>query len=118
MTHGGPLELTDQNFPAEVLAGEGLMLVDFHATWCGPCRVISPVVDALAREHAGRLKVGKVDVDANPETAARYGVRAVPTILIFRHGVVIDRVVGAAPRAKLEAMVNHAIEEGSHAVSA
>ena len=113
-----PIELTDQSFPEEVLAAEGPVLVDFHATWCAPCRAVTPVVEGLAREHAGRLKVGTLDVDANPETAARYGVRAIPTILIFRHGQVIDRVVGAAPRAKLEQMAIHAIEEGTHAVSA
>ena len=111
------VELTDRSFPEEVLAAERPVLVDFHAAWCGPCRLVSPVVEAVAEAHAGRLKVGKLDVDANPETAARYGVRAIPTILIFRGGQVIDRVVGAAPRARLEQMAMRAIEEGTHAVA-
>ena len=112
-----PVELTDQTFPQEVLAADRPVLVDFHAAWCGPCRVLGPVVEAVAEAHAGRLKVGKLDVDANPETAARYGVRAIPTIVIFRGGQVIDRVVGAAPRARIEQMAIRAIEEGTHAVA-
>lgn len=93
------LTVTDDNFSEEVEQTDDLAMVDFWATWCGPCRIIAPVVEQLADEYAGKgLKVGKLDVDQNPSTAARFGVRSIPTVLFFRNGEVVDRLVGAMPK--------------------
>jgi thioredoxin 1 len=96
-------ELTDANFDAEVLKSDVPTLVDFWAVWCGPCKQIAPTVDALADEYKGRVHVGKVDVDHNQITAQQYGVRSIPTLLIFKGGRVVGQLVGAMPRSKLEA---------------
>ncbi len=93
------LTVTDDNFSEEVEQTDDLTMVDFWATWCGPCRIIAPVVEQLADEYSGKgLKVGKLDVDQNPSTAARFGVRSIPTVLFFRNGEVVDRLVGAMPK--------------------
>ena len=102
---GGPIEITDANFVDEIETAEGLSVVDFWAEWCGPCRIVGPVVDDLAREYAGRVKVGKLDVDANPQTAFRFNVRSIPSILFFKGGEVVDTVVGAHPKAALESKI-------------
>jgi thioredoxin 1 len=99
---GGVVALTDASFAAEVEQGGGLALVDFGAAWCGPCRMVAPIVEQLAGEYEGRVKVGALDVDANPQTAARFNVRSLPTFLFFRDGKVVDQVVGAVPRPLLE----------------
>jgi thioredoxin 1 len=93
--------VTDENFGAEIEQHQGLAVVDFWATWCGPCRMIAPAVDQLAEEYAGRVKVAKLDTDANPRTMTRFGVRSIPTLLFFRDGQVVDRVVGALPKGQL-----------------
>lgn len=98
----GTVEITDANFADEIEAADGLSMVDFWAEWCGPCRLVGPVVDELAREYAGRVKIGKLDVDANPQTAFRFNVRSIPSILFFKGGAVVDTVVGAHPKASLE----------------
>lgn len=96
------VEVTDGSFAEEVERAGGLSVVDFGAEWCGPCRMMAPVVAQLAEEYRGRAKVAKLDVDASPEAASRYGVRSLPTFLFFRDGAVVDRVVGAVPRPVLE----------------
>lgn len=103
------LELTDDNV-AETLASPVPVLIDFTATWCAPCRAIAPHVAALARAYAGRLRVAKCDVDDNVAIAARYGIRGVPTLLIFSGGQVVGQLTGSAPRARLEALVERTLE--------
>ena len=97
------LNLDNSNFDATIKASAVPVLVDFWATWCAPCRMIAPMVEALATEYAGKVKVAKLDVDNNPKTSALFNVRSIPTILFFRDGKLIDQVVGAVPRPQLEA---------------
>jgi thioredoxin 1 len=96
-------ELTDANFESEVLKSEVPTLVDFWAIWCGPCKQIAPTVESLAQEYKGRVKVAKMDVDHHQITPQQYGVRSIPTLLIFKGGKVVSQLVGAMPRSKLEA---------------
>jgi thioredoxin 1 len=96
-------ELTDTNFDAEVLKSNVPTLVDFWAVWCGPCKQIAPMVDALADEYKGRIKIGKMDVDHHQIVPQQYQVRSIPTLLLFKDGKVVAQLVGAMPRAKLEA---------------
>jgi thioredoxin 1 len=95
------LEVTDANFQSEIESHQGVAVVDLWATWCGPCRLIAPIVEQLATEYEGRVKVAKMDVDANPATAMRFNVRSIPTILFFRDGKVVDTVIGAVPKTVL-----------------
>ncbi len=98
-----PITLTQGNFKAEVLDSDVPVLVDYWAAWCGPCRVLGPVVDEIARERAGSLKVGKVDVDAEPELAARAGAMSIPYVVLYNDGEPVARSVGAVPKHRLEA---------------
>lgn len=100
---------SDDNFEAEVLQSAIPVLVDFWATWCAPCKAIAPVVDAVAEEYDGKVKVGKVNVDENPSTPGKYGVRGIPTLILFKEGKVVDQVVGAVPKAQLEALIKKAL---------
>lgn len=100
------IEFTDGNFASEVEQGSGVTVVDFWAPWCGPCRMVAPVIEALAAEYEGRVRFGKLNVDDNPETAARFGIRSIPTIGIFKDGEAVDGVVGAAPKAMLASAVD------------
>ena len=93
-----PVTVTDESFASEVEQSPLPVLVDFWAAWCGPCRMIAPVIEQLAGELSGRVRVAKLDIDANPQTAARFGVRSIPTLLIFKDGREADRIVGALPR--------------------
>jgi thioredoxin 1 len=94
-------QVTDATFTTEIEKHEGLVMVDFWAIWCGPCRVIAPSVEQLAGEYAGRVKVAKLDVDANPQTTMRFNVRSIPSVLFFKGGKVVDTVVGVVPKAHL-----------------
>jgi thioredoxin 1 len=94
------LQVTDSTFAAEVEQASGLVLVDFWATWCGPCRAVAPVIEKLAEDYRGRVKVLKLDTDANQATAMRFNVRSIPTILLFRDGKPVDAVIGADPRLR------------------
>ena len=97
------VEVTDDNFTTTVEDNEGLSMVDFWATWCGPCRLVAPIVEELAEEyHAKGLTVAKLDVDSSPSTSARFGIRSIPSILFFKGGKVVDKVIGAVPRQHLE----------------
>jgi thioredoxin 1 len=106
----GHVVVTDATFERDVLAANTPVLVDFWATWCGPCRAIGPVIEELASDYAGRAKVAKVDVDANPQMAARYGITSIPSLLIFKNGQVVDKVIGAVSKttlaAKLDSQLN------------
>jgi thioredoxin 1 len=98
---GDLLQLTDDAFEAEVLQSSVPVLVDFWAPWCAPCRAIAPIVEELARQYAGRIKVAKMNVDDNPETPARYGVRGIPNLLVIKNGEVKEQMIGAVPKAQL-----------------
>ncbi|MBL9092876.1 MAG: thioredoxin [Planctomycetaceae bacterium] len=102
------VEFTDSNFDTEVLQSSQPVLVDFWAPWCGPCRQIAPMIDALASEYAGTIKVGKVNVDDSPQAAGQYGVQSIPTLMIFKGGEVVDRFVGAKPKSVLQAALDAA----------
>jgi len=108
---GKVVEITDQNFSEQIVGADGLSMVDFWATWCGPCRMVAPIVKELADEYAEQgVVVGKLDVDANPQTAAQFGVRSIPTILFFKNGEMVDRVIGAVPKPQLEQKIQQHID--------
>jgi len=98
-----PVVVTDDNFAAEVEQQAGVTVVDFWATWCGPCRMIAPILDQLAADYDGRVKVTKLDVDANQRTAMRFQVRSIPTLLFFKDGKLVDQLIGAVPKPQLAA---------------
>jgi thioredoxin 1 len=100
------LEINDANFDELVLQAGLPVLVDFWAEWCGPCRMVGPIVNELSTDYAGKLVVGKVDVDSNPGIASKYGIRNIPTILFFKDGVVVEKHVGAAPKSTLAAKID------------
>ena len=102
---GKPIEVTDANFEAEVVKSTTPVVVDFWAVWCGPCRMIAPVVEELATEYAGKVQFAKLNVDENPNVSMKYGIRSIPTLLVFKNGKPVDQIVGAVPKRTIQAKV-------------
>lgn len=108
-----PMAVTDEDFAQEIGGHDGVAIVDFWATWCGPCTAIAPIIEQLAQEYEGRLKVAKLDVDASPQTAMQYGVRSIPSVLVFKGGQHVDTVVGAVPKALLVERIDAQLGDSS-----
>ncbi len=106
-----PITLSDESFDSEVLKSDKAVVVDFWATWCAPCRMIAPVIEEMAKEYEGRAKVCKIDVDANPVVASKYGVMSIPSILFFKNGQLVDKVVGAVPKTQLVSKLQGAMSK-------
>ena len=104
-----PLDVTDDTFEAEVIKSDMPVLVDFWADWCAPCKMVAPIVEDLASEYEGKVKFAKVDVDSNPKTALGYGIRGIPTLLIFNGGQPVGQVVGAVPKSALKSRLDEAL---------
>jgi thioredoxin len=96
------MAVTDDNFETEIEKADGLAVVDFWAEWCGPCRMIAPILDQLATQYEGQAKVAKLDVDANPRSTTRFNVRSIPAVLFFKNGKLVDQIIGAVPRPMIE----------------
>ena len=105
---GKEIELTEKNFEQEVLKSDIPVLVDFWATWCGPCRMVAPVIEEISEEYKDKVKVGKLNVDDNPSLAAKYKVMSIPTLMLFKGGTVVDHVIGAQGKAQIKAMIDKA----------
>ena len=103
------IEFNDQNFDSDVLEAGTPVLVDFWAVWCGPCKAIAPIVEEIANDYNGKVKVGKIDVDRNNQVAMRYGIRSIPTLLVFNNGEVVDQVIGNVGKESIESMLNKAL---------
>ncbi|SFM66794.1 thioredoxin [Thermodesulforhabdus norvegica] len=106
---GNIVEITDKNFESEVLKSDIPVLVDFWAAWCGPCRAIAPVIDEIANEYHGKIKVGKCNVDENPQTPSKFGIRAIPTLIFFKNGNVVDQITGAVGKSQISAVIDRLI---------
>lgn len=102
----GLVEITDDNFEAEVINSDLPVLIDFWAVWCGPCKMIAPIVEELATEYDGKAKIGKLDVDSNQQTSIKYGVRSIPTLLLFKDGELKDTIIGAVPKNNIVEKLN------------
>ena len=105
-----PMEFTDANFQQEVINSDIPVLIDFWAVWCGPCKMIAPFIIEIAKEYEGKIKVGKLDVDNNPNVSMQYGIRSIPTLLIFRDGKVVDQIMGAVPKNMITAKLDSQLQ--------
>lgn len=103
---GNVVEFTDDNFDTEVLQSSQPVLVDFWAPWCGPCRLIAPTVEELSNDYSGRVKVGKLNTDDNPKVASSYGISAIPTVLLFKGGQIVDKFVGVQPKTRMSSAMD------------
>ena len=113
---GNALKVDESSWDAQVMKSPGLVMVDFWAVWCGPCQMVAPIVDELANEYAGKVKVRKLNTDENPEVAGRYQVMSIPTILFFKNGQVVEKLVGARPKRQFKEMIDQLLAQ--HAGSA
>ena len=102
-------EFTDNNFDSDVINSDVPVLIDFWAVWCGPCKAIAPIIEEVANEFEGKVKVGKVDVDQNQDTAMKYGVRSIPTLLVIKDGEVVNQIVGAVPKSNITDILNEVV---------
>ncbi len=107
----GPIVLTDDNFSSEVMESGKPVLVDFWATWCGPCRMIAPIVEELSGEYEGKAMIAKVDVDTAQKTAQEFGIRSIPTLLLFKEGKVVEQIIGAVPKQQIVDKLDAALAE-------
>src|SRR3989337_252455 len=106
---GNTVQVTSQTWEKEVLKSSDAVMVDFWAAWCGPCKMIAPTIEELAAEYAGKVKIGKVDVDHNPQTASRYSIRSIPSLLLFKNGNVLEQLVGVKPKAEIKKALERSI---------
>jgi len=109
----GPILLTDENFENEVTGSQVSVLVDFWAEWCSPCRTVGPIIEEIAEEYSGKLKVGKLNVDENQKSTYRYGIRSIPTLIVFKDGKPVDKIIGAFPKRHIIGVIESALN-GDH----